>query len=145
MGRVPPRRRVRRDGGSAHLRAGACPRRRSAKAAAAQGSGVRAHEAAQVSVVRLSPRARIDLDRITDHLLAHEVTDVEARMSEILDALQLLALHPRIGRPATAGLRELVIGRGSRGYVALYGYDDARDEVLVAALRGQREAGYSGG
>ncbi len=66
-------------------------------------------------------------------------------MSEFLDVLQFLVLHPLIGRPASAGLRELVIGRGSRGYVALYAYDEARDEVLVAAGRGQREAGYGGG
>lgn len=95
--------------------------------------------------LRLTPRAWGDLDRITDHLLAHEVNDVEARMVEILDALQLLVLHPLIGRPVAGGLRELVIGRGSRGYVALYGYDEARDEVIVNAVRGQREVGFREG
>lgn len=95
--------------------------------------------------IRLAPHAWRDLDRITDHLLAHEVADADVRMLEILDALQLLVRHPHIGRPASGGLRELVIGRGSRGYVALYGYDDARDEVLVAAIRSQREAGFREG
>ncbi len=95
--------------------------------------------------LRLSPRAWGDLDRIADHLVAHEVADVESRMAELLDALQLLVRHPLIGRPGQGGLRELVIGRGSRGYVALYGYDEARDEVLVAAVRGQREAGFGEG
>ena len=92
--------------------------------------------------IRLTPRAQRDLDRITDHLIAHDVADVDARMVEILDALQLLVRHPLIGRPAAAGMRELVIGRGSRGYVALYELDEAHDEVLVSALRAQREAGF---
>jgi toxin ParE1/3/4 len=95
--------------------------------------------------IRLSPRAQRDLDRITDHLLAHEVAGVDARMAEILDALQLLVRHPMIGRPAAAGLRELVIGRGAHGYVALYHFDAAHEEVLVAALRAQREAGFGEG
>ena len=92
--------------------------------------------------VRLAPRAQRDLDRIADHLIAHDVADVDARMAEILDALQLLVRHPLIGRPAAAGMRELVIGRGSRGYVALYELDEAHDEVVVAALHAQREAGF---
>jgi len=66
-------------------------------------------------------------------------------MAEILDALQLLVLHPLIGRPVAGGSRELVMGRGSRGYVALYGYDEARDEVIVNAVRGQREVGFREG
>ena len=84
--------------------------------------------------IRLTPRARRDLDRITDHKIAHTVADV--------DALQLLERPPMIGRPGAAGLRELVIGRGSRGYVALYELDEAHDTVVVAALRAQREAGF---
>lgn len=90
----------------------------------------------------LAPRIEHDLDRITDHLLAHEVDDVPGRVAEILDALQLLRRHPLIGRPVGDDLRELVIGRGARGYVARYRYDAAADEVKVAALRGQREAGF---
>jgi hypothetical protein len=35
-----------------------------------------------------------------------------------------------------------VIGKGSRGYVARYRYDPVNDEVRVAALRSQREAGF---
>lgn len=95
--------------------------------------------------LRFTPRALDHLDRIADHLLAHEVADVASRVAEIVDALQLLRLHPLIGRPSGDGQRELVIGRGARGYVALYAYDEARDEVAVNALRGQREAGFREG
>jgi hypothetical protein len=36
----------------------------------------------------------------------------------------------------------LIIGRRSRGYVALYRYVPEIDTVFILALRGQREAGY---
>jgi plasmid stabilization system protein ParE len=98
-----------------------------------------------VTAVRLSRQARDDLERIADHLTLHEVLDVPARIDEIVDALKLLAAHPLIGRPAANGHRELVIGRGARGYVALYDFDVLRDEVLVAAVRAQREAGFRDG
>ena len=39
-----------------------------------------------------------DFARIETHLLAHEVGDVQARLSEIVDALQVLTQHPLMGR-----------------------------------------------
>jgi hypothetical protein len=35
-----------------------------------------------------------------------------------------------------------VISRGKTGYLALYHYDEARDRILVLAIRHQREAGF---
>lgn len=83
-----------------------------------------------------------DLERIRLHLMAHEAADVEIRVNEVIDALQLLTQHPLIGRRVCLGKRELVIGRGNRGYVALYAYDRQNDMVVIAALRAQREAGF---
>jgi hypothetical protein len=40
------------------------------------------------------------------------------------------------------GKRELVIGRASCGYVALYRFLPDIDTVFVLAIRSQREAGY---
>lgn len=57
-----------------------------------------------------------------------------------LPAIGLLEQNPPIGRPAEDN-RELVIGKGSRGYVALYRYVDAIDTVFILALRNRREAG----
>lgn len=94
--------------------------------------------------LRLAARVQHDVERIAEHLQQHEVEDVGTRVMEMLDALHLLAQHPLIGRPVADGLRELVIGKGSRGYVARYRYDPARDEVRVAALRSQREGGFRG-
>lgn len=84
-----------------------------------------------------------DLVRIVDHLSAHEVSDIETRLATILAGLEVLRAHPLIGRPCGEGLRELVLGRGSRGHVALYRFDDLDDAVDVLALRAQREAGYA--
>ena len=92
--------------------------------------------------IELAPEAIDDLDRIIDHPLAHEVADAGARAAVIVSALDVLGEHPLIGRPVEHGLRELVIGRDSRGYVALYRFEPARERVLVLAVRAQREAGY---
>lgn len=91
--------------------------------------------------LELAPEIIEDFDRILDHLLDHESPAVASRIGGIIEALDILARHPQIGRPRAA-LRELVIGRGSEGYVALYRYIEEADTVLVLAIRSQREAGY---
>jgi len=93
--------------------------------------------------VELLPEVGDDLDRICDHLSTHETADAAARIQEIIQALDVLVLNPLIGRPVAAGKRELVIGRESRGYIALYRYIEAVDTIFVLALRSQREAGYA--
>ena len=93
----------------------------------------------------LAGRLVDDFARIEAHLLAQEVADVDGRLMEIVDALQALALHPLIGRKVASGKRELVIGRGSRGYVARYVYDMHDDVVAVTALRAQKEVGFEDG
>jgi toxin ParE1/3/4 len=92
--------------------------------------------------LRLAARLQLDVERIAEHLRQHDVDNIGERIAEMLEALDLLAKHPLIGRPEDDGLRELVIGKGSRGYVARYRYDPVNDEVRVAALRSQREAGF---
>ena len=83
-----------------------------------------------------------DIERIADHLMAHEATDIDARIGAIVEACAVLERHPLIGRRADDGLRELVIGHVVRGYVALYEYAADADLVLVLAVKAQREAGY---
>ena len=95
-----------------------------------------------MAAVILSERALDDLDRILSHLVEHGIGDAGERVADIVAALDVLMRNPMIGRPVEHDMRELVIGRGTRGYVALYEYRAAIDEVRVAAVRGQREAGY---
>lgn len=93
--------------------------------------------------VRLAPAVLDDLDRIVEHLHRHEVEDTQPRGEQIISALDVLADNPLIGRPAGDERRELLMGRDSRGYVALYRYIAVIDTALVLAIRAQREAGYA--
>ncbi|MGO9804778.1 MAG: type II toxin-antitoxin system RelE/ParE family toxin [Steroidobacteraceae bacterium] len=60
----------------------------------------------------------------------------------IRSAIQTLAAHPLLGRRIEGELRELIISYGQTGYVALYRFVIARDEVRVLAIRHQRELGF---
>jgi toxin ParE1/3/4 len=95
-----------------------------------------------VTSIFLSPHALDDLDRILSHLVEHGIGDAGERVADIVAALDVLTRNPMIGRPVELAMRELVIGRGARGYVALYEYRAEIDEVRIAAVRGQREVGY---
>ena len=104
----------------------------------------RASRGPDLSMVRieLAPEVLDDIDRFIDHLAAHEAADVTERVAEILDAIQILSRSPLIGRPVGNGKRELIIGKGHRGYVALYRYLADIETVFILALRAQRESGF---
>jgi addiction module RelE/StbE family toxin len=86
-----------------------------------------------------------DLERLTDFLAETDPLAALDTLGLIEEAVAILERHPLIGREVEQGLRELVISRGSTGYVALYSFEDAHDAVFILALRHQREAGYSEG
>ncbi len=92
--------------------------------------------------VELAPEVLDDLDRILAFQVQNKVSDPGAGIAEIVHAIDALVHNPLIGRPASNGKRELVIGRKARGFLALYRYVDAIDTVFVLAVRSQREAGY---
>lgn len=96
-----------------------------------------------MSRIELAPELAEDFDRILDHLASYEVENPGQRMGEIIAALEILAHNPLIGRPVANAKHELVIGRRSHGYVALYRYVPEIDTVFVLAIRSQREVGYS--
>lgn len=97
-----------------------------------------------MSRIELAPEVGDDFDRIVDHLAQHAVENPGLRLREIVEALNVLAHNPLIGRPVAHGKRELVIGRRAHGYLALYRYVVEADTVFVLAVRSQREAGFSG-
>lgn len=82
-----------------------------------------------------------DLERLTDFLVEANPAAALTTVDLIVEAVEVLANHPLIGRSVEAGLRELIISRGRSGYVALYSYETAQDTVLILAVRHQREAG----
>ncbi|MBK9441761.1 MAG: type II toxin-antitoxin system RelE/ParE family toxin [Comamonadaceae bacterium] len=95
-----------------------------------------------MTIWTLSPEVADDLDRLVEVLLDEWPLGATATVDMVVEALHILAQHPKIGRPVAHGLRELVISRGKSGYLALYDYDEQHDMVIVLALRHQREAGY---
>ncbi len=91
--------------------------------------------------IELASEAVQDFDRLLDHLTQF-ADDVRGRIAEILEAIQILRHSPEIGRKLKAGMRELVIGHGSHGDVALYRFVPQIDVAFVLAIRAQREADY---
>ncbi len=98
-----------------------------------------------MSRIETAPEVLDDFDRFLDHIAQFDVGSAPQRIAEIVDAVQILAYNPLMGRPVRDGKRELVIGRGSRGYVALYRYVARIDTVFLLAVRSQRESDYKRG
>ena len=89
-----------------------------------------------------APEVLEDFDRFFDHVAAADPSDAADRVADIVEAVQVLASSPLIGRPVRDGKGELVVGRAARGYVLLYRFVPVADAVFVLAARNQREAGY---
>ncbi|MDP3637120.1 MAG: type II toxin-antitoxin system RelE/ParE family toxin [Azonexus sp.] len=82
----------------------------------------------------LAPEAADDLDRLTEFLLRTEPNIAVETVDLILDALSVLARHPRMGRPVRSGLRELVISRGRTGYLLKLGKEGQLPQWRGAAV-----------
>jgi plasmid stabilization system protein ParE len=95
-----------------------------------------------VAQIELAAEVLEDFDRIFEHLAKHDAEGIPERIAEIVRSLDILRDSPLIGRKVRTGKRELVIGKGAHGYVALYRYVEVIDTVFVLALRAQRELGY---
>lgn len=84
-----------------------------------------------------------DLERIYAFYLARDPADAIAQVRLIRSAVEILAIHPRIGRPAAGWpLRELIISASKDGFVALFCYDPLEQLVRIVAVKHQREVGY---
>jgi len=94
-----------------------------------------------MTVLLITKRAERDLDRLIEFLLDAAPEAAIHTTELVIDGLNTLKRHPRIGRMRDDGLHELVISRGKSGYIALYRYSEIRDVVSVLAIRHQREAG----
>ena len=90
----------------------------------------------------LAPRAVQDMERLSDFLLASDPSSASKTMAVLIGGLQILKLHPLVGRTIEHDYRELLISRGCTGYVALYAYDVVKDVALILAVRHQREEDF---
>jgi len=92
-----------------------------------------------LATLRFTPAALADLERLALFLRESDPAAAIETIPIILDGLKLLATHPLIGRPVDAQRRELLVFRGRSGYAALYSFLPLADEVVVLAVRHQRE------
>ncbi len=86
--------------------------------------------------------ALADLERLAEFLLEQAPKSAPAVLERVIEAIEILADHPLIGRRVEGELRELVMLRGVSGYLALYRFDPVRDIVRLLRIRHQRDAGY---
>ena len=93
-----------------------------------------------MATLRLTPAALRDLERLSQFLRESDPRAASETIPMILDGLKVLAAYPLIGRPIDADRRELLIYRGRTGYLAQYAFRLEEDEVVILAVRHQREA-----
>jgi plasmid stabilization system protein ParE len=92
-----------------------------------------------LATLRFTPAAVEDLARLAEFLRESDPRAAQETIPLILDGLKVLSSHPLIGRPIDVNRRELVIFRGRTGYLAQYSFKLASDEVVILAIRHQRE------
>ena len=89
-----------------------------------------------------SARSLEHIERVFQFLRDKNPTAALHAVTAIQSAVDNLAAHPLVGRRIEGEVRELIISYGQTGYVALYRFVIARDEVRILALRHQRELGF---
>jgi plasmid stabilization system protein ParE len=85
-----------------------------------------------------------DVHRLYRFLLPKSPAAARRAVKAIRAGVKILAGHPEVGRPIedmAPEYREWLVNFGDSGYVALYRLHG--DNVLLLAVRHQREAGYS--
>jgi plasmid stabilization system protein ParE len=95
-----------------------------------------------VAEVVYSARSLHDVERAFVSLREESPATALDAVAAIQSAVDNLGAHPLIGRRVEGELRELVISYGRTGYIGLYRFVIARDEVRILALRHQRELGF---
>jgi plasmid stabilization system protein ParE len=96
-----------------------------------------------MATVVYSARALEHIERAIEFLRQENPAAALESVPAITSAVESLARHPLIGRRIEEELRELVISYGATGYIALYRFVIARDEVRILAIRRQRELGFA--
>ena len=95
-----------------------------------------------MATVVYSARSLAHIQRAFEFLQGKKAPAANNAVVAITTAIESLAAHPLIGRRGERDLRELIISYGHSGYVAIYRFVIARDEVRILAIRHQREMGY---
>ncbi len=94
--------------------------------------------------VRFAPSAADDLQRLFDFLAEQDFVAAKHARQVLEQSFTVLESFPfscRKATPENPFLRELVIGFGNAGYVALFEVEDTKT-VTILAVRHQREDDY---
>jgi plasmid stabilization system protein ParE len=95
-----------------------------------------------VAQVVYSAQSLDHIERVFQFLRDKNPEAAAQAAAAIRSAVNNLAEHPLVGRRIEGELRELIISYGQTGYIALYRFVVARDEVRILAIRHQRELGF---
>ena len=106
------------------------------------GQEPKGHPAQAVAKIVYSENALDNPERVFEFLAEHEPQAAVGAARSIVEAVNTLSNHPLIGRTVVGDLRELVISYGKGGYIALYRFLPAQDQVRILAIRHQRELDY---
>lgn len=90
-----------------------------------------------------APQALRDVQRLFRFLAERDLNAAQRAVQVIRQEVKVLEKQPAIGRPMQdmePEYREWLIDFGDSGYVALYRL--AGEEVVILAVRHQREVGY---
>ena len=97
-----------------------------------------------MSRVVFSQRAKSDIERMHRFLVARDPRAARRGILTVKDAFVALRAAPMMGRPVAdkPELRELIIGFGAAGYLALYRIDEPTHTIVVLAIKHQKENDY---
>lgn len=95
-----------------------------------------------MATVVYSKRALEHIERAFAFFRNKNPDSAHSAVTAIQSAVDNLSAHPLVGRRLEGELRELIISYGRSGYVALYRFAIASDEVRILAIRHQREIGF---
>src|SRR3990172_2800801 len=99
-------------------------------------------EKLKTRIARLAKETGRSAHSLMVEALEREVAREERMREFVREALVTLSTHPLIGRRVASELRELVISYGKSGYIALYRFLPAQDQIRILAIRHQRELDY---
>ncbi len=91
-----------------------------------------------------TPASLVNLQRLYQFLAAKDKNTAAKAIAAIRQATTPLTTLPNIGRPIAdmpSEYREILIDFGHSGYVLLYRLE--QNQVIILAIRHQREVGYS--
>ena len=95
--------------------------------------------------LKWSPPALLDVQRLYCFLAPKNPDAAKRAVQAIRQGVRVLGLQSGIGSPIEdmpENFRDWVIDFGSSGYVARYCIDGDSDDVIVLAVRHQKEAGF---